>query len=140
MIATCLSNDPTALADHQRSRASAFESAYPLTPGRQYAVVGMSITETVFYFLVKDDLGQARFAPAGMFERVEGPLPPGWRFALGSGVHASGRDLWSDPVVATWGYLDLVEGPSHFSALLEGESEAVATFSRQIAEALERGV
>jgi hypothetical protein len=102
MIVTCVLNDPAALADHQRSRASAFETAYPLTPGRQYAVVGMSITETVFYLLVEDDRGQARFAPAGMF--------------------------------------DLVEGQGHFSALVEGEPQAVAVFARQIAEAWERGV
>jgi hypothetical protein len=140
MIVTCVSNDPAALADHQRSRASAFETAYPLTPGRQYAVVGMSITETVFYLLVEDDRGQARFAPAGMFDLFEAPVPPGWRFALGSGVRAFGRDLWSDPVVATWGYPELVEDPEHFSALVEGNPKAVAVFTRRIAEAREQGV
>jgi hypothetical protein len=140
MIVTCVSNDPAALADHQQSRVSAFESAYPLTPGRQYAVVGMSITETVFYFLVKDDLGQARFAPAGMFDLVEAPLPPGWRFALGSGVRASGRDLWSDPVVATWGYPELVDDPEHFSALLDKAPHAVAIFSREIAQATDQSM
>lgn len=139
MIATCVSNDPSSLADHQRSRAVRFESAYPLTPGNQYAVVGMSIMETVFYILVEDDEGQPRFAPAGMFEIPSTPLPPGWRFALGTGVRASGRDLWADPVVATWGYSELVADPEHFSGLVDGENEAVSIFARQIALAGEQG-
>lgn len=139
MIATCVSNEPTALADHQRSRASAFESAYPLTPGRQYAVVGMSITETVLHFLVEDDRGNARFAPAGLFDLIESAIPPGWRFSLGTGVRASGRNLWSDPVVATWGYPELVEDPEHFTALVGGDPQAVAVFAREVACAYGRG-
>lgn len=134
-MVACVSNDPAGLADHQRSRAAAFESAYPLTPGKRYAVVGMGITETVFYFLVRDDLGGARFAPAGMFDLVEAPVPVGWLFALGSGIRASGRDLWTDPVVATWGYRELVEDPEHFSALMDEDPSAVAVFAREVSAA-----
>ena len=135
MIVTCTSNEPASLADHQRSRVAAFETAYPLTAGKQYAVVGMSIIETVFYFLVRDDRGHARFAPAGMFDLVESPLPACWQFALGSGVRASGRAQWTDPVVATWGYPELVEDPNHFRALVDEEPDAVAIFARQVVEA-----
>jgi hypothetical protein len=135
MIVTCVSNEPASLADHQQSRAATFESAYPLTVGQQYVVAGMAITETVFYFLVRDDDGAPRFAPAGMFDLIEAPLPPGWYFALGSGVRASGRDLWVDPVVATWGYPELVRDPGHFSALLDEDPDALAIFVRRLAEA-----
>lgn len=134
-MVTCVSNDPAALADHQQSRFAPFESAYPLTPGKRYAVVGMDIAETVFRFLVRNDSGDAMFAPAGMFDLVEAPIPAGWLFALGSGIHASGRDLWTDPVVATWGYRELVEDPEHFSALIEDDPNAVAVFDREISAA-----
>ncbi len=134
-MATCALNDPARLADHQKSRVAAFESAYPLTPGKRYGVAGMGITEAIFYFLVRDDLGAARFAPAGMFELVESPIPVGWHFSLGPGVRASGRDLWADPVVATWGYRELVEDPRHFSALIDEDPAAVAVFAREISAA-----
>jgi hypothetical protein len=130
----CVVNEPGRLADHQQGRAARFESAYPLTVGRSYAVVGMSITETVLYFLVRDDHGEPRFAPAGMFDLVTSPLPAGWCFALGSGVRASGRDLWIDPVVATWGYPELVEDPAHFTALLDEDVDASAIFTRHVAD------
>lgn len=116
------------MADHQRSRASAFETTYPLTVGKGYSVVGMGITENVFDFLVQDDWGGPCFAPAGMFELVSAPIPPGWHFALRSGVRASGRDLWADPIVALWGYRELVEQGEHLTDLLEHEQVALAVF------------
>lgn len=118
---------------------SDFESAYPLTPGRQYAVVGMSITKTVLHVLVEEDRGNARFTPADLFDVIESALPPGWRFSLGSGVRASGWNLWSDPVVATGAYPELVEDPEHFAALVGGDPQAVAVFAREPACAYGRG-
>lgn len=132
MKVICSSNDPGAMADHQRSRAVAFETAYPLTVGKEYSVVGMSITENVFYFLVQEDWGGPCFAPAGMFELVSAPIPPGWHFALRSGVRASGRDLWADPIVALWGYRELVEPGEHLTNLLEHEQVALAVFRAHV--------
>lgn len=107
---------------------------FPLTVGKPYAVVGMSIVETVFRFLVQDDFGRALFAPAGMFDLVVAPLPDDWCFELGSGVRASGRDLWVDPVVAVWGYPELVNDPDHFDALAEGDPDAMAIFTRNVTD------
>ncbi|WP_248582728.1 hypothetical protein [Nocardioides sp. InS609-2] len=45
MRAVCVSNDPKVLADHQRGRAAKFESE-PLTVGKTYVVLGMSIWGT----------------------------------------------------------------------------------------------
>lgn len=135
MQAVCVANDPQALADHQRSRAVAIESEYPLTPGKVYVVVGMMISERVFYFLVRDDWGGPCFAPAGFFEASGEAVPAGWRFGLGTGIRATGRDLWTDPRVATWGYPRLVDDPDHAAALLDLEADALEIFEAQFATA-----
>lgn len=135
MRAVCIANDPKGLADHQQSRAIAIESSYPLTVGKSYAVVGMTIAERAFYLLVRDDSGGPCFAHAGFFELFVAPLPAGWRFGLEAGIRASGRDLWSEPSVATWGYPELVEDPAHVQALLEFEPSALALFESYVGEA-----
>lgn len=50
MRAVCVFNDPKMMADHQRGRAAEFESGYPLTVGKTYVVLGMSIWETSSIF------------------------------------------------------------------------------------------
>lgn len=80
--ATCRTNDPKALPDHQQHRAARFSSRYPLTPGVRYAVAGTAIVENVLHLLVQNDDGDARLAPAAMFETFDGSVPPGWRFSL----------------------------------------------------------
>ena len=135
MKAMCVSNDPKTLADHQQSRAIAIESPYPLTLGRVYPVVGMTIAERAFYLLVQDDSGGPCFAHAGFFELFTAAIPSGWRFGLEPGIRASGRGLWSEPSVATWGYPELVEDPEHVNSLLEFDAVALALFESYIAAA-----
>ncbi len=130
MRAACISNDPRALADHQRHRAMEFASVYALTIGKRYPILGMSITENVLEYLVRDDWGGPCFAPAGFFDLMTAQIPENWHFALKPGVHASGRELWSHPVVALWGYPELIEDPEHAAALEEQEAAAVEIFSR----------
>lgn len=135
MRVTCIENVPVVLADHQRGRAAELESAYSLTVGRSYAVVGMAIVERSFYFLVRDDDGGPCFAYAGFFELFTAPLPAGWRFALETGIRASGRDLWSAPNVAIWGYPELVEDPSHVDAFYARDPAALEIFNSYVAQA-----
>jgi hypothetical protein len=124
----CLANDPRSLSDHQTGRAAQFESNYALTPGASYLVVGMMMYETVLMFLVEDDLGSPRFAPAGMFELWDGELPEGWKFSLAAGIRATGRELWANPVVAIWGYPELIDDPGHLDGLALLDSAVLATF------------
>ncbi|HBX81965.1 MAG: hypothetical protein WAV45_09450 [Propionibacteriaceae bacterium] len=92
----------------------------------------MSIVERAFFLLVRDDAGGPCFAPAGFFEIFDAGVPQGWRFALGAGVHASGRALWSAPTVATWGYRELIDDAFHLQALLEFEPAALTIFDRYV--------
>lgn len=135
MKAVCISNDPKGLADHQQSRVTAYEGLYPLTVGKIYEVVGMSIVARALYFLVRHDSGGPCFAYAGFFELFSSVIPQGWCFALEAGIRASGRDLWSEPAVATWGYPELVEDPGHVQALFELEPTALAVFESRLTEA-----
>lgn len=135
MKAICVSNDPKGLADHQQSRAVETESEYPLKIGEVYPVLGMTIAERAFYFLVRDDTGGPCFAHAGFFDLFTASIPAGWRFGLEPGIRASGRGLWSEPAVATWGYPELVDDPAHVQALLECDPSALALFASYAAEA-----
>lgn len=123
-------NDPSGLPSHQRSRAADFESQYPLTVGRSYGVLGMSIWENVLEFLVRDDWGGPCFASAGFFEVTNAALPAGWHFALLPGVRARGEEFRSSPGVAVWGYRELVEDPMHAAALQEQNRDALYLFDR----------
>ncbi len=130
MRATCVLNDPKLLADHQQDRSTPWESTYPITVGKEYPIVGMSIIETSFFFLVRADNGGPLFVHAGFFDLFTAEIPSDWRFALEPGINASGRDLWSHPGVATWGYPELVEDPYHMDRLYEFDPEALAVFNR----------
>lgn len=129
MWAICATNDPNALADHQRGRAASFESAYPITIGKSYAVIGMSVTENILDFLVRDDWGGPCFAPAGMFELLTAPVPDDWSFTLRSGIRATGNAAWENPIVAMWGYRELVDTETHVTDLLDREPNALRIFA-----------
>jgi hypothetical protein len=88
----------------------------------------MGVSERSLYFLTKDDLSSPMYAPAGLFEEFENEIPCGWKFALQSGIRASGRQLWSEPRVATWGFAELVEQDEFTDRLFERESQAITVF------------
>lgn len=92
----------------------------------------MAIYENVFAFLIRDDRGLPSFAPAGFFGHLTASIPDGWDFSLRSGIQFSGRDLWSSPGVAVWGYPELVAGAGnasgHASRLGERDPAALDLF------------
>ena len=132
----CAFNRSSALPAEQRGRLVDVDEMYPLTVGSEYVVVGMGLWENVLFVLVRDDWGKPCFARAGLFELSSGEIPEGWRFALGPGIRASGRDLWVQPCGAMWGYDELVDDPAHLGALEERDPDALAIFERRVAVAL----
>ena len=124
----CVENQAAFLSDHQRPRGSVVSSGYPLLIGKQYRAVGILLDENQLSFLVRDDWGGPCFAPAGLFELGAFEIPLGWEFGLLSGIRASGRELWSDPAQAVWGYPELVRTPQHGAALAERDPAAIAIF------------
>ena len=132
MIRTCTDNVSDALGDFQRGRATGLGVRYELSIGQEYRVLGMLQWETTLFFIVNGDHGAPVAVPAGLFEASFSPLPADWWFALGSGIKMSGTALWENPLVAIWGYRELVEEPGHLDSLLEGESGACAVFYRRL--------
>lgn len=135
MRARCAFNHSSALPDEQRGRMADFEETFPLTVGADYLVVGMCLWENVLYLLVRDDWGKPCLARAGLFDLGAHELPDAWRFALCPGIRASGREMWSEPCIAVWGYSELVDDTSHLAALEERDPGALEIFEREVAAA-----
>jgi len=131
MKARCISNQTSALAPSQLGRSDPSDYAAPITIGHDYTVLGMSILNNALKYLIRDDTGDPFFASAGHFECATSALPEGWSFALRDGISAVGREVWSKPCSAVWGYDALVSDPSHAGALEEGEQGAFSIFFAQ---------
>ena len=133
MIRKCTDNFSDALGEIQRGRATSLGVRYELTIDRDYVVLGMFIWETTLCFVVNGDHGRPVAVPAGLFAEDSGSLPSDWYFALGPGIRLSGPSLWERPLVAAWGYRELVEEQGHLDALLDGDDAACALFYRLLA-------
>jgi hypothetical protein len=90
----------------------------------------MVLWETMLWLLVRANDGYPLNAPAGLFERAGTTVPSEWRFVVGAGARLSGTALWSEPIVAVWGYSELVDDNEHLERLFDGGSDAVETFLR----------
>ncbi|NHT17174.1 hypothetical protein [Cellulomonas sp. IC4_254] len=124
----CVAARGTFLPADRRPRGTTDASAYAVTPGRAYDVVGVLALADHLSVLLRDDWGGPAFVPAELFAGVTTVVPAGWAFALDTGSSAGRRSLWGEPVLAVWGYRALVEEAGHAAALVAGEARAVALF------------
>ncbi len=131
MIAVCIHNRGSQLADHQRGRFTSFDERYDLTIGSPYEVLGMGIFETTLCLLVQDDWGGPFFFPAGLFDCRDQALPASWRFSLLEAIAYSGRDLWTR-CIAVWGYDELVNDPTHMEGLGNLDERALRIFRARL--------
>jgi hypothetical protein len=130
----CSSNSASDLAAAQRGRGTSPTHIYDLTVGAVYRVVGMVLWETMLWLLVRGDDGAPLNAPAGLFEQVGVGIPDTWRFRIGSGARLEGSDLWERPIVAIWGYDELVDDPNHLDRLFDGGYEELRAFEKRFEE------
>ena len=137
MILLCTDNRSDVLGELQRGRALGLGVVYPLSIGRRYWVAGLLIWESTLSVVLNGDDGSPATAPAGFFEQLPVRMPDDWSFVVGPGIGMSGSKLWENPLVAMWGYRELVEDRGHLDALLDGDPEACGVFySRMAAEDL----
>ncbi len=131
MLLTCNSDQASTLGELQLGRGTRADATFPISIGKAYEVAGMVLWETMLWLLVRDDDGDPLNAPAGLFERVPASLPEGWKFKVGEGATLSGSALWEGPLVAVWGYAELVENRDHLGDLFEGDAIARGHFDAQ---------
>ena len=133
MIATCVHGTGPSLGTPARAHLYSEQTAFPLTVGADYHVMGIGVWGTVLVALVIDDGRNPTWLPAGLFEIEPQRIPADWEFALLDGAAASVGEPdrgW----VAMWGYPELVRDESHSDALLERDQEALDVCFRELAK------
>lgn len=127
MIVRCVekvadSLPPTA---YDSSRGITSETEFPLTPGRTYPVFGITVLLglTWYYVLDDDDLDWPTWAPAPLFEVVDGRIPPSWQY----GYFTFGRDD-QFPMIS---FPEWASDHHFYERLVDGEPEALATFDQR---------
>ena len=133
MLVRCLYNARDAIPQEEgRWLDDANFSDAPLEVGQDYLVAGILLYRSVLTYLVADARLNPVPAPAGLFEIVDGGLPPHWRFAAFDGLRATGAETLDRPLQAMWGYDELVENSRHLEALFEFDENALVSFRSQI--------
>jgi hypothetical protein len=110
---------------YDSSRGITAETEFPVTPGRSYAVFGITVLLglTWYYVLDDDDLGWPTWAPAPLFEVVDGRIPASWQY----GYFMFGRDE-QFPLIS---FPEWASDHLFYERLVDGEPEALATFAQR---------
>ncbi len=132
MIATCVHNRGADLGGPFNPRAYTPQTAFHLSIGTEYLVMGMGIWEATLLALVCDDTGKPNWLPAGLFDFGSQTFPSEWEFALMDGLAASGAIDPTNRWVARWGYAELVRNQKHSDQLIEREPAALEVFYREL--------
>jgi hypothetical protein len=132
MIGRAVHDIGTTLGSPKRGGLFSAETAFHVTVGREYPVLGLGMFETVLLALVCDDTNKPNWLPFGVFEFQSTPLPADWEFVLVDSFAASGADA-SNRWVAVWGYPELVHDRSHSDRLIERDPAALEVFFRELA-------
>ena len=131
MIVECLTTTADGLP------ASAYDSAsgttrdteYPVTPGRHYAVYGITILHghAWYYIHDDDDLDWPIHTPASMFAVIDGHLPTSWIVGYFRFAPDNQRPHISFPEWASDHYF--------YERLVDGDAEAARVYAIRRAEA-----
>ena len=129
MIVKCTANSGADLPVSQLSPSSGFteRTDFPLSLGRTYHVFALTLfLGGTWYFVLDDDnLDWPVWAPAELFEIVDGSLPVGWRV----GEVRGDRGLY--PVIS---FEEWADDPGFYERLVDGEPRTVEIFKRRRAE------
>jgi hypothetical protein len=133
MIGRAVHDVGATLGSPERGAFYTAETAFHVTVGREYQLLGLGLFETVLLALVCDDTRKPSWLPIGVFEFPSQRFPADWEFVLVDPVAASGGDA-SNRWVALWGYPELVRDRSHSDRLVERDAGALETFFRELAK------
>ena len=95
---------------------------FPLTFGKVYVVYSMYLTdEGIVKYLIISDGGRNYWYPPELFDITDNRLPSCWQYAF-----------WGDderiPILAMWGYEEIVNRKDHYDDLIERKSSALSIF------------
>lgn len=134
MKARCVQNQAKALARTAQKAVGSPNTMFPLSTGEEYDVSATAMLTTgVVLYLTTNKWGRdPDWYPADLFQVVDGRVPCSWQFAYFGSVFKK----WRAPVVAVWGYPELVgDLEAHMTGLWEADESILATFYRRRAEA-----
>jgi hypothetical protein len=130
MLIRCVSDSgaslPPECIDERRNLTA--ETVFPLTPGREYVVYGVTqYLDHIWYYVFDDDnLPYPVWKPAALFEVADPRVPEGWCF-----VH---RRL-GDKYTFLLSFREWAEDHYFYERLVDGDSATVEIFTRRRAEA-----
>jgi hypothetical protein len=131
MIVRCLTTTAGGLSAYayDSRRGITPETEYPVTPGRDYHVVAITILQghARYYIHDDDDLAWPIWTPASVFEIIDGHLPASWIVGYFRFAPDNQHPLISFPEWALDHYF--------YERLVDGEPDAVQTYAFRRAEA-----
>src|ERR1051326_9033181 len=90
MIGRAVHDSGATLGSPDRGHFYSAETAFHVTVGREYPVLGIGVFETVLLALVCDDTEKPNWLPIGVFEFSSYALPTDWQFVVVDPLAASG--------------------------------------------------
>lgn len=125
MRALCRANTGKALPPTHFSAApgDTEETAFCVSIGKEYLVLGVALWHSVILLLVLDDTNLPYWYPVELFCMTDARLPDDWFFSVSAATEHG--------VQAIWGYEHLVTDSSHYGALLERDPEALRLFYQE---------
>jgi hypothetical protein len=137
MLVKCIANKPDALGRPEPRAFHTSQTDYSdLEVGKEYPVLGLTLSELVLLALVVVEWETPFWLPVGLFDFTNATLPDCWKFSVVKRAAASGGPADHEKRIAIWGYPKLVEDPVHADMVVERDPEAMAIFRRELAREL----
>lgn len=130
MRVACVGNTGKDLPlDVRRLTSNLDTSVFPVLLGEVYDVHAIALWAggTVHYLIYDRDAGVPVWNPADLFDVINAELPSNWSYRY-LGFNPDGEPR---PVLALWGYEELVRDAAHHDALLEADPVALEIFLRR---------
>jgi hypothetical protein len=104
-------------------RGETDETIFHVVIGKEYPVFAMAAWKSVLNVLVLDETQKPNWYSIELFSVADGRLPQDWSF--------SNTIAKEHGVEAIWGYEAMVSDPTHYAALIERDSRALAVFHEE---------
>lgn len=122
MRAICRANTGNALNAPALAIGNTNHSEFDIEVGHDYVIFGIVDFRHAIHFLVIGESGVPTWGPVELFTLTVSQLPQKWYFRYVGDEQG---------IIAIWGYDELVNEPSHYEALIEGDELAIDVFIKR---------